>query len=140
MSKSVIAAGGVVFQKRSADDEPLVLLIYRNGFWDIPKGKLEKGESIPMCAAREVAEETGSEMPIILSSLGTTFHEYKQKKKEYAKTTYWYTMVYPRAQHLVPQLSEGIEKIEWVALSKAIEMVGFDNLLEVLVRFKAQKL
>ncbi len=137
MIKPITAAGGVVFLKEE-EKEPNVLLIYRNGFWDLPKGKLEKGESIPMCAAREVAEETGSELPIIISELGTTYHEYQEKKKHFGKTTYWYVMVYPRSQDLVPQKSEGIEKMEWKPLSDAKELVGFDNLKEVLQRFEAQ--
>ncbi len=136
MPESVIAAGGVLFQINPEDKNLLVLLIFRNGFWDLPKGKLEKGESIPMCAVREVAEETGSELPVIISSLGTTYHEYKEKKKHYGKTTYWYTMIYPREQYLEPQRSEGIEKIEWVELSKAKEGVGFENLREVLDQFE----
>ena len=136
MPKPIIAAGGVLYQIKPESDYPLVLLIYRNGLWDLPKGKLEKGESIPMCAAREVAEETGSELPVIISSLGTTYHEYNEKKKHYGKTTYWYAMIYPRPQHLQPQRSEGIEKMEWVTLSKAKEIVGFDNLKEVLNQFE----
>ncbi|MBO6523437.1 MAG: NUDIX domain-containing protein [Balneolaceae bacterium] len=136
MLKPVIAAGGVLFHVKPEDNNFFVLLIYRNGFWDLPKGKLEKGESIPMCAAREVAEETGSELPVIIASLGTTYHEYKEKKNHFGKTTYWYSMIYPRSQDLKPQRSEGIEKIEWVELSKAKESVGFENLREVLYRFE----
>ena len=79
MPEPISAAGGVLFNIVEGLDEPKVLLIYRNGFWDIPKGKLEKGESIPQCAVREVAEETGSELPLIISDLGTTYHEYEQK-------------------------------------------------------------
>ena len=135
MPKPIIAAGGVVYQIEPKSGRVLVLLIYRNGFWDLPKGKLEKGESIPMCAVREVAEETNSELPIIVSSLGTTYHEYKEKKKYFGKTTYWYSMVFPALQTLHPQKSEGIERIEWIELQKAQEMVGFDNLKEVLRTF-----
>ncbi len=135
MPKPVIAAGGVVYRVDPDSNQKLVLLIYRNGYWDLPKGKLEKGESIPMCAVREVAEETGSDLPMIISELGKTYHEYQEKKKTIGKTTYWYSMIYPFAQELIPQKSEGIEKIEWVELSKAKEMVGFDNLKDVLREF-----
>ena len=136
--KPIIAAGGVIFIKDDSSKEPKVLLIYRNGFWDLPKGKLEKGESIPMCAVREVAEETGSEIPILISELSTTYHEYQEKKKHYGKTTYWYSMIYPRIQNLIPQKSEGIEKIDWVKLSEAQDLVGYENLRIVLKSFKDQ--
>tara|TARA_R110000868_G_scaffold368227_3_gene631253 strand:- start:367 stop:786 length:420 start_codon:yes stop_codon:yes gene_type:complete len=138
MIKPIIAAGGVIFSKTNHNGEPKVLLIYRNQLWDLPKGKLEKGESIPMCAAREVAEETGSEIPIIISELGTTYHEYQEKKKYIGKTTYWYSMIYPRNQKLLPQKSEAIEKIEWVELGKAKKIVAFENLREVLNKFEEQ--
>lgn len=134
MVKPIEAAGGVVFQK---DGENLkVLLIFRNGVWDLPKGKLEKGESIPMCASREVSEETGSRLPIIIGDLGTTYHEYTQKKSEYGKTTYWFAMVLPHITELVPQEEEGIESIDWVKLDEAINKVGFDNLKIILQRFQ----
>ncbi|GAB5410811.1 MAG: hypothetical protein BalsKO_31760 [Balneolaceae bacterium] len=138
MTKPIIAGGGVIFSKGEKFNDLKILLILRNGLWDLPKGKLEKGESIPMCAAREVAEETGSEIPIIISELGTTYHEYQEKKKHIGKTTYWYSMIFPRTQKLAPQKSEGIEKIDWFERGKAEKLVGFDNLREVLKRFNAQ--
>ena len=136
MPKPITAAGGVVFKIIPGSQEPQVLLIFRNGYWDLPKGKLEKGESVPQCAVREVAEETGSELPILITDLGTTYHEYEEKGKQWGKTTYWYTMVYAKEQVLSPQNEEGIQKLEWIALSKAYEMVGFDNLRQVLACFK----
>lgn len=135
MIKPVIAAGGVVYRYQASGEEPEVLLIHRNGYWDIPKGKLEKEESIPMCAVREVAEETGSEIPAIVSDLGTTYHEYKEKRKVIGKTTYWYSMIFLREQQLSPQIKEGIQSLEWVELPVAIKKVGFENLREVLYSF-----
>jgi len=48
------AGGGVVMNER---DE--VLMIFRRGKWDLPKGKCDDGEEIDACALREVSEETG---------------------------------------------------------------------------------
>lgn len=134
MVKPIEAAGGVVFKVENNTIK--ILLIHRNGFWDLPKGKLEEGESIAMCASREVSEETGSLLPVIIYDLGTTYHEYTQKKVEYGKTTYWYSMILPQLTELKPQEEEGIESIEWVELSVAMQMVGFDNLKVVLERFQ----
>ena len=136
MTNQIKAAGGVVFRNSGKDSEVDVLLIFRNKLWDLPKGKLEKGESIEMCAVREVAEETGTQLPVLVGDLGTTYHEYMEKGEEFGKTTYWYSMVFPRPQSLTPQLEEGIELIEWVPLSEAIGKVGFQNLADVLLRFK----
>lgn len=134
--KPIDAAGGVVFRVNE-NDSTEVLLIYRNSIWDIPKGKKEKGESNKECARREVMEEVNaSELPEIRDTLVTTFHTYKTKKKEYHKTTYWYSMEFKTEQEFKPQIEEGITKVEWVELSEAITKVGFSNLKEVLIDFQ----
>jgi 8-oxo-dGTP pyrophosphatase MutT (NUDIX family) len=131
----VSAAGGIVFQWKSEKTEPEVLMIFRNGVWDLPKGKLEKGEAIEMCAVREVAEEVGSGIPAIVKKLGTTYHEYSEKEKLMGKTTHWYSMVFTKSEVLDPQTEEGIEKIEWVDISEAKERAGYENLREILKKY-----
>jgi 8-oxo-dGTP pyrophosphatase MutT (NUDIX family) len=135
MLKERTAAGGVVFRQRSKA-EVEVLLIKRNGIWDIPKGHLEKGESIKECAQREVAEETGCELPDITEELGTTYHEYPLKNKMIGKTTHWFAMTIDDGQAFIPQEKEGIEQVMWCAWSEAYEKVGFENLKKLLRRFK----
>jgi 8-oxo-dGTP pyrophosphatase MutT (NUDIX family) len=136
MLKPITAAGGLVF-RFSNQGHLQVLLILRNGVWDIPKGKLEANESIPMCAVREVAEETSAELPMIVKDLGTTYHEYSQKGVEYGKTTYWYAMILPRPGILIPQTNEGIEQIDWVEIGKARDEVGYQNLVDIIDRFNS---
>ncbi|MEQ8523821.1 NUDIX domain-containing protein [Gracilimonas sp.] len=126
------AAGGVVLRFIADSIIPEVLMIYRNGYWDLPKGKLEEGESIEMCAVREVAEEVGSSLPAIVSTIGTSYHEYPEKGKTMGKTTWWYSMIFTRPETFIPQEKEGIEQVEWVLLPEAIEKAGFENLKEIL--------
>ncbi|MFU8859859.1 MAG: NUDIX hydrolase [Cyclonatronaceae bacterium] len=125
----VPAAGGAVFRMRAG--EPEVLLIYRKGVWDLPKGKKEEGESYPMAAVREVAEETGSEPPMIVGNLLVTYHDYVMNEVEYSKHTRWYAMI-SRSNHFSPQLNEQIEKVCWIGIGNAEKLVGYDNLRLVL--------
>ena len=129
------AAGGIVFRYYKDSDQPEVLMIYRNGYWDLPKGKLEKGENLEMCAVREVSEEVGSSLPSIVLKTGTTYHEYAEKGKTLGKTTHWYSMIFTKEENLIPEKKEGIEKVEWVALPRAIERAGFQNLKDILKTF-----
>ncbi len=108
--KKIIAAGGIVTNKKGE-----VLLIFRKGFWDLPKGKLDKGETIEDCAVREVEEETGLRNVELGEFIDTTLHDYEEKEKPITKTTYWYIMHVEGRQKLTPQLEESITKIEWVA-------------------------
>ena len=127
---AVTAAGGVLHRQKENNTE--VLLIFRNGVWDLPKGKREENESIAHCARREVAEETGAARPDIEDFLVKTHHRYSREGKKYAKDTHWYKMKISSTRDLSPQQEEGIEKLKWVELKKATEMVGYSNLVKVL--------
>lgn len=104
------AAGGFIL-----DDESRSLWILRHAIWDLPKGKLDPGETAGKAAIREVQEETGLMQMEILQDLPSTYHCYEHKGKQVLKKTYWYLMKADSAQPLAPQLEEGIEKVEWVA-------------------------
>ncbi len=126
----VTAAGGVLYRK---DEKGVsVLLIYRRGVWDLPKGKLEGVESIVECAQREVSEEVGSPLPEVVDKLTTTYHEYKENGKHIGKTTHWYAMQTDMKRGFEPEEGEGITDTGWYSLDKAREKVGYENLREVL--------
>lgn len=117
--KPVTAAGGMV---RNVKDE--ILMIYRNERWDLPKGKLEEGESLDQCAVREVMEETGIDGISTLGMPLVTQHIYNIYGGWELKTTYWYKMVYDedndrrKDYNFVPQEIEGITKCEWLSATK----------------------
>ncbi len=133
--KKIIAAGGLV-QNESKE----LLMIFRRGKWDLPKGKLDKGESIEACALREVKEETGLTNVEIIELAGKTVHEYTDEysAKEITKETYWYKMYAPENQSLIPQKEEGIEAIEWVDEKNIKEKLknSFINIIEIIEKLK----
>ncbi|MDR8392077.1 NUDIX domain-containing protein [Aliifodinibius sp. S!AR15-10] len=130
----VTAAGGVLYKVEN--DSILVLLIYRRGVWDLPKGKLEGEESIKECAQREVSEEVGCRLPEIRQKLITTYHEYEEAEEYIGKTTHWYAMEAGKEEDLEPETEEDITKLAWFPLEEAIEKVGYQNLREVLGSFE----
>jgi len=102
------AAGGKVLNKQHK-----VLFIYRLDKWDLPKGKLEKGESIEECAIREVEEECGISNLTIENQLETTYHIFERKGETILKITYWYLMHSNFDGELTPQAEEGIKLVEF---------------------------
>lgn len=106
--KYVEAAGGIV--KNPVD---CTLLILRNGFWDLPKGKAEKGEEIDETAIREVEEETGIRRLEIVQELPSTWHTYTMDSRLELKRTYWFEMKSDFIGELIPQQEEGITQSIW---------------------------
>jgi 8-oxo-dGTP pyrophosphatase MutT (NUDIX family) len=103
------AAGGLVF-----NTEGLALLIYRLQTWDLPKGKIDPGETPAEAAVREVQEETGLSEITLGDAMRTTYHTYRHEKKgRVLKPTYWFKM-YTTETALTPQTEEQIERAEWV--------------------------
>lgn len=128
------AAGGLV---RNEKDE--VLLIFRRGKWDLPKGKLDKGEKLEDCAVREVEEETGLSKVKLISPLTITYHTYHEGARFILKESHWYNMRVSGDQKLVPQTDEDIQEIKWV---KAEELGlylknTFPSVVDVLNLFTA---
>ncbi len=138
VKKTVVAAGGMV-----QNDFGEILIMFRRGVWDMPKGKLDAGESIEHCAVREVEEETGLRNLELGKFIHTTYHEYWDKwtKKNLLKETHWYVMRIYGNQTLVPQAEEDIQEIIWV---KPEDIINYENnmhknIVEVIRIFVSEK-
>lgn len=54
-----MSAGGVIYRRTPEGIDFGLIATKRGTRWQLPKGKQEKGETLEVTAAREVAEETG---------------------------------------------------------------------------------
>lgn len=107
------AAGGLVTEPGGK-----VLMIYRREKWDLPKGKIDEGETVKKAAVREVLEETGLPDVRLLAPLYTSRHIYSQHGQYILKTTHWFTMAVQESYPLIPQQEEDIAKAEWCSAER----------------------
>lgn len=121
----IFAAGGYVMRQGEAGAE--VLLIFRRGVWDLPKGKVDPGESLEAAALREVREEVGIAALRMRRPLGTTVHGYAEGEVYRVKTTYWFLMETPE-RYFMPEAGEDIEEVAWVPWDEAVEKIGYETL------------
>ncbi len=106
--KEIQAAGGVVL-----NDTNDVLLIKRQGKWDLPKGKKDNEERIEDTAVREVMEECGVKRLKLGEFITKSFHTYQLERSRVLKTTHWYYMHIDHHEDFKPQEEENITKVEW---------------------------
>jgi len=117
----IVAAGGKV-----TNNEGKTLFIFRLGKWDLPKGKVEKKESVEQAAIREVEEECGISQLTILNHIKDTYHIYELNNKLVLKQSIWYEMKTTDSAKLVPQTEENITDARWMT-TKEIENIVLKN-------------
>ncbi|HRX11984.1 MAG TPA: NUDIX domain-containing protein [Draconibacterium sp.] len=130
------AAGGVVIRNEK------MLSIFRNEKWDLPKGKIDFGETAKEAAIREVAEECGIDGHQITKGLPSTFHIYQSPYKKtlgqwILKETFWFEMEYSGSENGTPETKENITEIRWFAKNELDEVLAnmYENLKSVILRY-----
>jgi 8-oxo-dGTP pyrophosphatase MutT (NUDIX family) len=128
----ITSCGGVV-----QNDKKELLFIYRRNKWDLPKGKLEIGETEEACAQREIEEETGVTGLALKKKIGETYHTYSDYGKHFLKTTHWFYFTCSSLQNIQPQTEEDITEIKWVNTQHIREPMSntYENIREVMQRF-----
>lgn len=109
--QTIHAAGGLVI-----DESNRVLLIYKDGKWDLPKGIIESCDTSDVTAMKETSEETGLDINTlnVLSELIPTHHISKYKKINYLKKVDWFLLqCTDSTQNFRPQKEEGIIHCQW---------------------------
>lgn|SRR5690606_27060864 len=126
------AAGGLVINPYGK-----VLLIFRRGVWDLPKGKQDEGESMMETAVREVKEETGLPDVKIVGKLGNGYHCYLMSKQRTLKRTRWYLMETKSPNKLKLQKEEGIQDAAWFDPKEipGLKIPMYNNIRDVLRRY-----
>ncbi len=129
----LIEAGGGIVQNEKKE----ILFIFRLNKWDLPKGKVEKGEDLKQCAVREVEEETGVTGLKLKNKIGETYHTYNAFGKHFLKISHWYYMTCTNKQLLVPQTEENITEIKWVKTKDIKEPISntYASIKDILSKF-----
>ncbi len=118
-----VLAGGAVVCRENPDRGTEVLIVHRKRYddWTLPKGKLDVGEALPVCAVREVEEETG-----VTIRLGVPLDSirYETAKTGPKKVEYWGgTML--RAEHRAPD--DEVDVVSWLPVRAALGRLTYTH-------------
>jgi 8-oxo-dGTP pyrophosphatase MutT (NUDIX family) len=124
-----ISCGGVVIHDGKA------LLLYKNlngryiG-WVLPKGSVERDESLKQAALREVKEETGATGQI-LKYLGETHYNFKGSGELISKTVHWYLMA-ADSYYCRPQTEEHFSDAGFYRRHEAFHLLKFNDEKQIM--------
>lgn len=128
--KVIDAAGGLVL-----NSENKILVMKRQGFWDLPKGKSEKFENVEMNAIREVQEETGLKRVEIIKPLTHSSLSFLKENERVVKRISWFLMRTDEFE-INPQEEENIEEVAWLSVDEIKRKAPLhENVIEVLKKF-----
>ena len=132
---TLIEAGGGIVEK-----DGKYLMIHRKGQWDIPKGKMEEGETPKECAGREVAEETNVKVKVG-EKIGAIWHTYMHKKKRILKKTNWYAMTCLDDSKMKPEEMESITDVRWMTMDEVQESLidSYRSLRCLVQKYRSDK-
>jgi 8-oxo-(d)GTP phosphatase len=128
--KAVSAAGAVLWRPGDDDSAPEVAVIHRPRYddWSLPKGKVDPGETEPVTAVREVAEETG-----YAAHLGRRLAAVSYPvERDIKKVRYWTA----RAIGGEFRPNDEVDELKWLPVTEAVKAVGYPHDRKVLRRFK----
>ena len=131
-SKTVLAAGGVLWRPGHRESAAEVALIHRPRYddWSLPKGKVDPGETEPVTAAREVFEETGHHVQLG-RRIASVSYPIEQRTK---KVQYW------SARSLDGSFAPNneVDDLIWLPVAAAIKKVSYPYDRKVLRRWAKQ--
>ena len=135
ITKRQVSAGGIVYRKNG--DRIEVAIAARDGskIWCLPKGIVEKGETIEEAARREVEEETGLKGKLIekISRIEYWFY-WKSKDTRYHKFVHFFLM-----EHVGGDVSRHdfeLDEIRWMGIDKALKMLTYEGERQVMEKAK----
>jgi 8-oxo-(d)GTP phosphatase len=131
-----ILAGGAVVTRENHLQSTEVLIIYRKRYddWTLPKGKTEVGESIPVCAVREVREETGVTIRL---SLPLDSISYKAGNAGLKKVEYWGGVVLDSVRR-APDAE--VDVVSWLPVRAALGRLTYSHDHFLVQQYLAQPL
>ena len=118
-----ILAGGAVVTREHPLRGTEVVIVHRNRYndWTLPKGKVEAGESLPVCAVREVHEETGVtiRLGVPLDSIS-----YEAGNAGLKKVDYWGGVVLDSVRR-APDAE--VDVVSWIPVRAALSRLTYSH-------------
>lgn len=134
-TKLQISAGGVAFRVLQERIEVALISVGEDNRWQLPKGIVDKGESIEAAARREVREEAGVNTELLSLIDKTEYWYYSRADRvRFHKFVHFYLLRYESGD--VTAHDDEVNDARWVEIDEAIEMMAFDSERKIVEKAK----
>ena len=132
------SAGGVVICERDGASALAVIRPRGRTVWALPKGHVNRGETLAEAAAREVREETGLNVELD-TPLGDIQYVYQFRAQKIFKQVHFFLFrcVGGEIDQLDPGMRIEVEEARWIPLADAKKMLAYRGEREVVARAAA---
>lgn len=133
-TKKHTSSGGVIY-KLTEEQLRVILICHHNLkgklIWCLPKGSIEKGETLPETALREIREETGTHGKI-LEKIGQIQYWFYSRQEEIKifKTVHFYLVEYLNGN--VCDHDDEVDEARWVPLEEGLKMLTHNSERSIL--------
>ena len=110
------------------NDNKVLVIQQKQGFWGFPKGHMEQGENEIETAIRETKEETN--LDVIIEDKTRFCLTYVIEDKNIHKEVVYFVAKVDGKVDIKPQIEE-INAIVWIDIAKVEDILTFDNLKEL---------
>ena len=113
------------------NDNKVLVIQQKQGFWGFPKGHMEQGENEIETAIRETKEETN--LDVIIEDKTRFCLTYFIEDKNIHKEVVYFVAKVDGKVDIKPQIEE-VNSIAWIDIAKVEDILTFDNLKELWER------
>ena len=131
MREEVSAGMVIFFEDPLLPSGEYLLLQYASGYWDLPKGKLEKEETVREAAIREVKEETNLSLEPIDQFKQTINYFFKDREGTVVHKTVTYFCAEAPSRDGVQVSFEHLTYI-WLPFNAATKKLTYTNARQLL--------
>jgi 8-oxo-dGTP diphosphatase len=136
-TKRQVSAGGVAFRVRGHRTEVAIISVGDDSRWQLPKGLVNRGETVESAAVREVREEAGVETEIVTPMDTVEYWYYSTlagKRVRFHKLVSFYLLRYKSGN--VRDHDHEVNEARWVTIDRALEMLTFASEKRIVDRAK----